>query len=203
MNIKQTRLIQRKATKFIFQKNYFDMSDFEELFGQIILKFSQTPFDGLVLRNHYLNARLWMLEDKARDTEALDSDIAMVKRGIDKCNQLRNDQIEIINNTINKILPPMNTSTPLFSETPGSIIDRRSIMELKYFNMNKQSLRIDQGQAHVKDCQQKAKQIAQQISDLDDAFDYEIEMISKGKMHFKNYSQFKTYNDKKFNAFIK
>ena len=53
-----------------------------------------SDFPGIVSRQHYVNFELWHQEDMARDPDAPDSKIALVKRTIDVLNQRRNDMIE-------------------------------------------------------------------------------------------------------------
>lgn len=49
---------------------------------------------GLVIAQHRANFDLWHEEDKARDPEASDAEIAAVKHAIDRLNQQRNDLVE-------------------------------------------------------------------------------------------------------------
>ncbi len=55
-----------------------------------------TSLNPLALELSYKNYLLWHEEDKARRTDVADSEIAAVKRAIDKLNQQRNDLIERI-----------------------------------------------------------------------------------------------------------
>ena len=57
----------------------------------------ETNADGLMaiaLAQHRANFDLWHEEDKARDPEVTDAEIARVKRAIDRLNQRRNDLVE-------------------------------------------------------------------------------------------------------------
>ncbi len=93
-----------------------------------------TPSDdllSLVASQHRENFDLWHEEDKARDPESTDADIARVKHAIDHLNQRRNDLVEKIDLWLLANLPPQNPAAPLNSETPGLIIDRLSILALQ------------------------------------------------------------------------
>jgi len=54
----------------------------------------------LVERQHRANFDLWHIEDEARAPGASDSEIAGVKRRIDKTNQLRTDLVEELDSAI-------------------------------------------------------------------------------------------------------
>src|SRR3954466_15062602 len=88
------------------------------------------------------NYRLWHEEDKARSPTASDTEIAQVKRAIDKLNQQRNDWIEKLDDWITddlsrgNITPP--TSAPQNTETLGSTIDRLSILALRIYHLVEQ-----------------------------------------------------------------
>src|SRR5471032_2731864 len=90
------------------------------------------PLMTLVQDEHRRNFDLWHEEDKARAPDATDAQIATVKRSIDKLNQQRNDFIEKIDEFLfhelagRKIAAGPNA--PWNSETPGSVIDRLSIL---------------------------------------------------------------------------
>ena len=168
---------------------------------------NQADFSDLhnVYRNHFYNCQLWKREDIARDTQATDSIIADVKRDIDKLNQNRNDHIERINDEIIEFLPTMDESTEHYSETPGSIIDRLSILSLKIFHMNKslETARSEGKADFAEEVEFKYKKLQTQQNDLKKSFEQMISNIQNGNMHFKTYYQFKMYNDKRFNKLIK
>src|SRR5215469_17966203 len=71
---------------------------------------------ALVTAQHRANFDLWHEEDKARDPSANDSQIAGVKRQIDRLNQLRNDLVEKIDALLLTGLEDHHEA-PLHSET--------------------------------------------------------------------------------------
>ena len=151
------------------------------------------------------NYNLWHLEDLARDKNASDSIIANVKRKIDKENQLRNDRIEqldiLIDNFLNEngIVSKTEISN---SETPGSIVDRLTILSLKIYHMKEQTLRDDVPEEHILSCKRKKGILVIQRNDLSRALSQLIDDILKGKKKHKIYYQFKMYNDPDLNPVL-
>ena len=95
-------------------------------------------FDGLlgiVCQQFGYNFRLWHQEDIARSPDVSDAEIAQVKRTIDRLDQQRNDWIEKIDDYLTETLEQQQIAPPpdarLNTETPGSVIDRLSILALR------------------------------------------------------------------------
>ena len=95
------------------------------------------------------NYLLWHEEDKARRLDVTDAEIAGVKRSIDRLNQQRNDMIEKLDE---EIILQFQQVTPscqqINSETPGSIVDRISILSLKVYHMREDTERTDISAEH-------------------------------------------------------
>ncbi|HET6617471.1 MAG TPA: DUF4254 domain-containing protein, partial [Gemmatimonadota bacterium] len=103
-------------------------------------------------REHLTNIRLWHEEDDARRPDVGDDVIAAVKRRIDRLNQRRNDLIEFVDESFTSAVeasgPAPRTGGRLHSETPGTIIDRLSILALKIFHMREEAEREDASDQH-------------------------------------------------------
>ncbi|MFT5571802.1 MAG: hypothetical protein ACI9FR_000722 [Cryomorphaceae bacterium] len=112
---------------------------------------------ALVPEQHKQNFDLWHEEDKAREPEVEDTDIAQVKRNIDALNQRRNDMITEINMRLAQgdLAQYQNGSLPWNSEALGSIVDRLSTSSLKVFHMTEQTERADASPEHIMVCQRK------------------------------------------------
>ncbi len=97
---------------------------------------------GTVCQQHGFNFQLWHEEDIARSLDVSDREIARVKRSIDRFNQQRNDWIEKIDDDITAMLERDGIQTsgdaPLNTETPGSAVDRLSILALRIFHLREQ-----------------------------------------------------------------
>ena len=157
----------------------------------------------LIEANHFFNTQLWNEEDLARRQRVSDSEIAKNKRAIDKFNQLRNDFIEEIDYFILQNIQhiPLDTSKQS-SETIGGIVDRLSILSLKVFHMTAQANRQDASTIHIQNCVEKLKILKIQRKDLSVCFDELFEDFQKGLRYFKQYKQFKMYNDPNLNPQI-
>lgn len=167
------------------------------------------PYEGfkqLVCQQHEYNYRLWHEEDIARSPTADDTRIAAVKRAIDKLNQQRNDWIEKLDDAITALLARLHVTpaaeAPINTETPGSAIDRLSIMSLRLYHYREQLDRADADAEHrnkvaarIDLCHQQHADLAQSLQQLlDDLFD--------GKKRHKTYRQMKMYNDPSLNPEI-
>lgn len=163
-------------------------------------------FMGLVEQQHLQNFRLWHQEDIARDPKVSDTEIAQVKRNIDRLNQKRNDLIEKIDEFImidfQKKGIELNGQAPLNSETPGSMIDRCSIMGLKIYHMNEEATRPDADQDHKDTAAGKVAVLKEQRSDLINCLITLLDQAAEGTRQFKLYRQFKMYNDPSLNPRI-
>jgi Protein of unknown function (DUF4254) len=159
-------------------------------------------FDNLILEQHRSNFDLWHREDEARDPSATDATIVTVKRAIDSHNQRRNDLIERIDTTLLAAIPPMPDNLPLNSETPGLMIDRLSILELKRFHTAEQIERPDVDQAHLERNRNRLAVLEEQQTDLAGCLDALWREVLCGQRRFKLYRQLKMYNDPTLNPVL-
>ena len=152
-----------------------------------------------IIANSICNFKLWHLEDFARRTDVSDSDIADVKRKIDRWNQQRNDYIEKIDEAFiaewqNEI--QRKKEARQHTETIGSIIDKLSILNLKIFHMRE----LVETYPEKEIFRHKLSILRQQREDLVGSLDYLLEEIAGGQKFIKTYRQMKMYNDPETNA---
>jgi hypothetical protein len=152
------------------------------------------------------NFRLWHEEDKARSPTATDTEIAQVKRAIDKLNQQRNDWIEKLDDWITHELPRKNIvapqSAPQNTETLGSTIDRLSILALRIYHLIEQRDRADASPEHREGVDRKLAIAMAQHDDLSRAAQQLADDLFAGRKRHKTYRQLKMYNDPSLNPYL-
>ncbi len=159
----------------------------------------------LLARHHFANCEIWHIEDEARTPGAPDQVIADAKRRIDIANQRRNDLVEQIDLQVLKVLNAHalpDAEAPLHSETPGLIVDRLSILELKIYHTREEIRRKDSPAGHAERNQQRLKLLEEQRTDLAFCLDALWRDILEGRRRFKVYRQLKMYNDPALNPAI-
>jgi hypothetical protein len=190
-----------------------DVPEITQLHQSTVQRWHTQPIDnpyegflGLVCRQHEQNFRLWHEEDIARRRDVSDAEIADVKRKIDKLNQQRNDLIEKLDDALveelaNKGVQPA-TDAKRNSETPGSIIDRLSILALRIFHMEEQSARADASREHRRKAVEKLAVLYEQLDDLSCSLAEVLDDLFAGRKRLKVYRQFKMYNDPTLNPYL-
>lgn len=167
------------------------------------------PYDGFlaaVCDQHERNYRLWHQEDIARAVDVSNAELAEVKRQIDKLNQQRNDRIERLDDLLIEQLRKQDvTPKPearLNTETPGSAIDRLSILALRIYHMREQAARADAEPAHRRKAEDRLVVLHQQHKDLSNSLAELLDDIFAGRKVLKVYRQMKMYNDPTLNPYL-
>jgi hypothetical protein len=167
------------------------------------------PYEGflrLVCLQHQQNYRLWHQEDIARSPDAASADLAVVKRAIDKLNQQRNDLIERLDDALVAELSAAGVqpspAARLNTETPGSAIDRLSILALRLYHMEEQARRSDAAAGHVAKAKARLEILREQHRDLCDSLGELLDDVFAGRKRLKVYRQFKMYNDPALNPYL-
>lgn len=177
-----------------------------ELWHQMPFENPYRGFLALVCEQHRRNFELWHEEDQARDPTADDARIAAVKRRIDKLNQERNDWIERLDAALLQIMEGWGVrpraKAPLNTETPGSVIDRLSILALRIYHMEEQAVRDDADEAHRAAARAKLAILLRQHEDLCEAFEQLLGDLFAGRRRTQVYRQFKMYNDPNLNPYL-
>ena len=149
---------------------------------------------------------MWHEEDIARSPNVGDQRIAAVKRAIDGYNQKRNDGIEALDAYLLRELadrgivpqPDARQNT----ETPGSTIDRLSILALRRYHMQEQADRADATDEHRAKVTKRLEILAEQHHDLSNSLAELLDDIFAGRKRLKVYFQFKMYNDPTLNPYL-
>jgi Protein of unknown function (DUF4254) len=167
--------------------------------------YALSDWEKLVAQHHYANCELWHLEDAAREPAATDTQIAETKRKIDQTNQLRNDLVEQLDQALLAHLAKYDLPNSLeeqHSETPGMIIDRLSILELKIYHTREEIHRTDSPPGHAERNRHRLNVLDTQQADLRRCLDRLWAEVMAGTRYFKVYRQLKMYNDPALNPAI-
>lgn len=161
---------------------------------------------AIVCEQHQYNYLLWHEEDVARSPDVGDERIAQVKRAIDRYNQQRNDAIERIDEALLELLAAAGAKplqgAPLNTETPGAAIDRLSIMALRIYHLEEQTVRDDVDAAHLQKVTERLGRCRGQHADLAWSLGELIADLQVGRKQLKIYRQMKMYNDPTLNPFL-
>jgi cell division protein FtsB len=167
------------------------------------------PYEGFlrdVCLQHEQNFRLWHQEDIARSQDVSNAELAAVKRAIDKLNQQRNDLIERLDDRLIEQLSARGVEpwqgARLNTETPGSVIDRLSIVSLRLFHMEEQAARRDATEEHVAKVRARLEILHEQHADLSNSLCELLDDIFAGRKRLRVYRQFKMYNDPTMNPYL-
>jgi len=191
----------------------FEVDQIIQLHEQTVAQWHEQPianpyqgFLGLVCQQHIFNFELWHQEDIARSPDVSDAEIAQVKRRIDKFNQQRNDAIEKLDDAISEFLAQqsirLSPGARQNTETPGSAIDRLSIMALRLYHYQEQLQREDVDSAHVERVTQRLHMCHEQHRDLAQGLRELLADILAGRKRHKTYRQMKMYNDASLNPYL-
>ncbi|MBU3911938.1 MAG: DUF4254 domain-containing protein [Candidatus Omnitrophica bacterium] len=153
------------------------------------------------------NQRIWGYEDNARRTDVADSEIASLKRNIDKDNQKRNDLIDtidaILKQDIEKKVKSIDKKALLNSETPGSVFDRIIILAMRSHSLKNEIKRKDASDAHIKRCKKMLGEVEDRSRDLVKCLEDLLNDYYSGRKRLKSYKQHKLYNDPELNPSLR
>lgn len=157
----------------------------------------------LIYLNIKTNKILWDLEDSARLSESGDKHVAEAKKNIDANNQSRNNLIREIDIVLYKILNIVPISPDKFySESPGMIIDRLSIIFIKLSIVQKLISLIKEEDLRS-EYVEKGEILSGQIKSIGHFFDMYIEKLINKDLFFEIQQPMKIYNDSRVKEYIK
>ena len=159
----------------------------------------------LLYRKCWIDTVQWAYEDIIRDPNINPVAALKLKRKIDASNQDRTDTVEFIDSYFldtHKNVQAKPTAK-INSESPAWVIDRLSILALKIYHMQLETVREDASDSHKKSCQTKLNTLLEQRTDLSIAIDDLLEDIANGDKYMKVYKQMKMYNDDELNPVLR
>lgn len=166
--------------------------------------YPENSLDYLLYKKNHIDNVQWDLEDLIRNP-GIDPEAALgLKRRIDASNQERTDMVERLDDyfleTYQSITP--EPGARLNTESIAWALDRLSILALKLYHMEAQTLRKDASESHINKCQRKLTILQIQKKDLLQAIGELMEDIAAGRRMMKVYRQMKMYNDPSLNPVL-
>jgi|TARA_B110001469_G_scaffold63950_1_gene61244 hypothetical protein len=159
----------------------------------------------LLYRKSWIDTVQWAYEDIIRDPNIDPVAALKLKRKIDASNQDRTDTVEFIDSYFLETYKTVQAkpTAKINSESPAWVIDRLSILALKIYHMQLETVREDASESHKQSCQTKLNTLLEQRTDLSTAIDDLLEDIANGDKYMKVYKQMKMYNDDELNPVLR
>lgn len=189
-----------KTCNDIFEKviNYYHVKNAVD--ASYINPFKKETLEFLLFEKCWIDTVQWHLEDLIRNPNLNPKNGLAVKHRIDSSNQKRTDIVEKIDDYYYRVFKEKsNSESRINTESPGWVVDRLSILNLKIFHMNEQTERKDVTQEHILNCSEKLDILKQQKIDLSLSFDQLLQEYKSGVKKMKVYRQMKMYNDSTLN----
>ena len=142
-----------------------------------------------------VNTFQWHEEDRSRDQAADDAVLAAVKRSIDASNRRRVQAVDRLDDLIHTDLAAagvIDPDAPLNSESPGSIVDRLSVLALKIFHIEEALAGAGGDRGAM---QTRLAGLQEQSEDLGRCLDRLLADIRAGRRGLKLYRQVKVYRE--------
>jgi len=170
---------------------------------------------GLAERILLINTFQWREEDRSRDPRASDAVLAAVKRSIDASNARRVQAVEAFDAHVIGGLEAAGLiapEAPLHSESPGSIVDRLTVLALKVWHAREALKPVAAGESAVpagaaatvtgsapateaRALSDRLRSLEEQQSDLVGCLERLYADIAAGRARVKLYRQVKLYRD--------
>ncbi|PKP24565.1 MAG: hypothetical protein CVU03_11755 [Bacteroidetes bacterium HGW-Bacteroidetes-2] len=195
-----------KANK-IFQdviNTYHILNTVEQPFENPYDKNAQR-IEHLLYRKCWIDTVQWHYEDIIRDPNIDPVAALQLKRKIDASNQDRTDMVEYIDSYFLEKYKNVEVkkNAKINTESPAWGIDRLSILALKVFHMEEETIRENATKEHRLKCKEKLDVLLDQRIDLSKAIDQLLEDIVSGDKYMKVYKQMKMYNDDELNPVLR
>jgi len=149
-----------------------------------------------------INTFQWHEEDRSREHGAGDEVLAAVKRSIDASNARRVRRVDELDDLIWSLLggaDEINAEAPLHSESPGSIIDRMTVLALKIYHLKEAIAEARKDDATDAETMARLaarhRTLADQLVDLCGCLDLLLAEVQIGRRRLKLYRQVKIYRD--------
>lgn len=188
----------------IFQRAIQDYHVYDQIDHPIQNPYDKQSLEHLLYLKCWIDTVQWHMEDVVRNPAIDPKEGLHWKRRIDESNQYRTDTVEYIDSYFLQKFQDIKArpSATINTESPAWAIDRLSILALKIYHMEQETLRTDASEAHINTCQEKLNVLLEQRKDLSQSIDELMDAISSGDKYMKVYKQMKMYNDPSLNPVL-
>jgi len=188
----------------IFEQSIIDYHRKDSVDAEIQNPYPESTIEYYLYLKNWIDTVQWHLEDIIRDPEINPVYALEIKRRIDESNQKRTDLVELIDSYFYgkyQSVAYSETAT-LNTESPAWAIDRLSILALKIYHIQRETVRKDVNEEHRDACKKKLSVLLEQRHDLSLSIEQLFDDIESGKKYMKVYRQMKMYNDPNLNPVL-
>ncbi|WP_293883779.1 DUF4254 domain-containing protein [Sphingobacterium sp. UBA1498] len=188
----------------IFQRAIQDYHVYDQIEHPIQNPYDKQSLEHLLYLKCWIDTVQWHMEDVVRNPAIDPKEGLHWKRRIDESNQYRTDTVEYIDSYFLQKFQDIQVrpTATINTESPAWAIDRLSILALKIYHMEQETLRADASEAHINTCQEKLNVLLEQRKDLSQSIDELMDAIASGDKYMKVYKQMKMYNDPSLNPVL-
>lgn len=188
----------------IFQRAIQDYHVYDKIDHSIENPYDKQSLQHLLYLKCWIDTVQWHMEDVVRNPTIDPTEGLYWKRRIDESNQYRTDTVEYIDSYFLQKYKDIKAAptAKINTESPAWAIDRLSILALKIYHMEQETLRTDASEAHIISCQEKLNVLLEQRKDLSQSIDELMTAIASGDKYMKVYKQMKMYNDPTLNPVL-
>lgn len=188
----------------IFKQVIEDYHQFDQIDQPINNPYDKESLEHLLYMKCWIDTAQWHMEDVVRNPDIDPREGLYWKRRIDRQNQERTDTVEFIDSYYLLKFKDVSSlaDATINTESPAWAIDRLSILALKIYHMDQETLRSDVSNAHLQSCTEKLNILLEQRKDLSQSIDELLADIEAGRKYMKVYKQMKMYNDPNLNPVL-
>jgi Protein of unknown function (DUF4254) len=189
----------------IFRTAIADYHVLDSVDTVFVPKYTDNQFAALLYQKNWIDTVQWHFEDIIRNPTGEPAFLMTIKRRIDASNQHRTDVVEQLDEYIFETLRAVKVveRARLNSETPAWLLDKMSILQLKIYHFEAQSLQKDQSEDLKKSVLEKLHILQIQEQDLAQCYKELMEDLQNGVKYMRLYKQMKMYNDPNLNPILK
>ena len=193
-----------KTVNKIFEQSINDYHKHDNIDFLIENPYELKSIEYYLYLKNWIDTVQWHLEDIIRDPNIDPVAALTLKRRIDKSNQDRTDLVELIDSYFFDKYKDVkiDSTTTLNTESPAWAIDRLSILHLKIYHMQMETVRENTSKEHQAQALKKLNVLLEQNGDLSLSIEQLLDDYAAGKKKMQVYKQMKMYNDPELNPVL-